>query len=309
MWKNKKFLIIGMMKLNFFFDIDGTILPVGQHIPQSTLDAFAKAKAQGHRLFFCTGRSPFELTEELRALPFDGGVFSAGAHVVVDGKTIFSRYLTDEQRSFFFSVVDCFDLLWIIQSDDGSYLTQETQDYYCNLTRKVYSRSIDFLGFHIVDSFPADKPIVKLFILSKRGLVLEARKALEGPLHSVNNTNGLPPECAAELMGPDLTKASGINHVLAYLGEDRASTVGIGDGENDIEMIETCNLGIAMGNACKELKEKADFVTTDILDDGLAKAMEYAMSKNNKRKDSLLPSGSPAKAGSATEPCASSASV
>lgn len=275
--KNKKFPIIDLMKLNFFFDIDGTILPVGKHIPQSTLDAFEKARSLGHRLFFCTGRSPFELTEELRALPFDGGVFSAGAHVVIDGKTIFSRYLTPEQRSFFFSVVDRFDLLWIIQSDDGSYLTQEAQDFYCEQTYRVYSRSIDFLGFNIVDSFPRDKQIVKLFILSKKGLVLEARKALEGPLHSVNNTNGLPPECAAELMAPDLTKASGIDRVLSYLGEDRTSTVGIGDGENDIEMIEICHLGIAMGNACPSLKEKAAFITSDIGDNGLAKAMEYAM--------------------------------
>ena len=269
--------IIAVMKLNFFFDIDGTILPVGRHIPQSALDAFAKAKSLGHRLFFCTGRSPFELTEELRALPFDGGVFSSGAHVSVGASTIFNRYLTSEQRTFFFSIVDRFDLLWILQSDDGSYLTSETQDFYCELTRKVYSRSIDFLGFNIVDSFPADKPIVKMFILSKKGLVLEARKAFEGPLHSVNNTNGLSAECAAELMAPDLTKASGIAHILSYLGEDVSFTVGIGDGENDIEMIETCNLGIAMGNSCDALKEKADFVTSDIEDDGLAKAMEYAM--------------------------------
>ncbi|MBR5669060.1 MAG: HAD hydrolase family protein, partial [Spirochaetales bacterium] len=68
MWKNKKLQIIAVMKLNFFFDIDGTILPVGRHIPQSALDAFAKAKALGHRLFFCTGRSPFEITEELLAV-------------------------------------------------------------------------------------------------------------------------------------------------------------------------------------------------------------------------------------------------
>ena len=265
------------MKLNFFFDVDGTILPVGQHIPQSTLDAFAKAKAQGHRLFFCTGRSPFELTEELRALPFDGGVFSSGANVIVDGKTVFSRYATSEQRDFFFSVVDRFNLLWILQSDDGSYVTQEAQDFYCDLTRKVYSRSLNFEGFHIVDKFPEDKPLMKMFILSKEGLVLEARKALEGPLHSVNNTNGLLAECAAEIMVPDLNKASGIAHVLSYLGEDASSTVGIGDGENDIEMVEVCHLGIAMGNSCPELKEKADFVTSDIGDDGLAKAMEYAM--------------------------------
>ena len=61
------------------------------------------------------------------------------------------------------------------------------------------------------------------------------------------------------------------------MGEDASSTVGIGDGENDIEMIETCHLGIAMGNACTSLKEKADFVTSDIDADGLAHAMEFAM--------------------------------
>lgn len=266
------------MKLNFFFDIDGTILPVGQNIPQSALKAFERAKAEGHRLFFCTGRSPFELTDQLCELPFDGGVFSAGANVIVDGKTIFSRFLTSEQRAFFFDVAERFGLLWIIQSDDGSYVTQEAVDWYCEITRRVYNRSIAFKGFNVVKTFPAGKPIVKMFILSKDGLVLEARKALEGPLHSVNNTNGLPPEFAAELMGPDVTKASGIARVLTYLGEDISSTVGIGDGENDIEMIETCRLGIAMGNACGSLKEKADFVTADINDDGLARAMEYAMS-------------------------------
>ena len=270
--------IICLMKLNFFFDIDGTILPVGQDIPQSALKAFERAKAEGHRFFFCTRRRPFELTDQLRELPFDGGVFSAGANVIVDGKTIFSRFLTPEQRAFFFDVVDRFGLLWIIQSDDGSYLTREAQDWYREITRRVYNRSIAFKGFNIVKSFPAGKPIVKMFILSKDGLVLEARKAMEGPLHSVNNTNGLPPEFAAELMGPDVTKDSGIARVLTYLGEDISSTVGIGDGENDIEMIETCRLGIAMGNACESLKEKADFVTADINDDGLARAMEYAMS-------------------------------
>ena len=265
------------MKLNFFFDIDGTILPVGRDIPESAQKAFSKAKDEGNRLFFCTGRSPFELTDQLCKLPFDGGVFSSGAHVIVGGRTIFSRSLTPEQREFFFSVARRYNLLWILQSDDGSYLTREAQDWYCEITRRVYNRSIDFKGFNIVESFPSEKPIVKMFIMSREGLVLEARKALEGPLHSVNNTNGLPPEFAAEVMGPGLTKASGIAHVLSYLGEDISSTVGIGDGENDIEMIETCRLGIAMGNSCDSLKEKADFVTTDIMDDGLERAMAYAM--------------------------------
>ena len=131
----------------------------------------------------------------------------------------------------------------------------------------------------MVDRFPEGKPISKLFILSEHGRVLEARKALEGPFHSVNNTNGLPPESAAELMSPDFSKASGIRRMLGYLKEDMKSTVGVGDGENDVDMIDVCNLGIAMGNACDILKEHADYITADIEAGGIARAVEYCLGR------------------------------
>ena len=268
------------MRLNFFFDIDGTLLPVGKHIPDDAVQALLKARGLGHRLFLCTGRSPFELTDEVRDFPFDGGVFSAGAHVCCAGDVVFHGYITQEQKDFFFRIVERYGLLWIIQSDDGSYMTRRAIEYYSGLTRSVHSRSIDFQGFHIVDSFPSGKPISKLFILSETGTVLDARKALEGPyFHSVNNTNGLPPENAAELMSPDFSKASGIRRLMAYLGEDMESTVGVGDGENDVDMIDICGTGIAMGNACPVLKEHADFVTTDIEARGIANAVDYCLGR------------------------------
>ena len=76
------------------------------------------------------------------------------------------------------------------------------------------------------------------------------------------------------LMGVD--KGSGIKTILSYFGDDRKSSVGVGDGANDIEMIEYCGLGIAMGNADERLKEKADWITGDVNQDGLKKAIEFA---------------------------------
>ena len=49
----------------------------------------------------------------------------------------------------------------------------------------------------------------------------------------------------------------------------------IGDGYNDITMMKVVGHSIAMGNAVDELKEVADYVTADILDDGLYKAFEH----------------------------------
>ncbi len=108
------------MRLNFFFDIDGTLLPVGKPMPDDAVAALRGAKELGHRLFLCTGRSPFELTDEIRSFPFDGGVFSAGAYVKAGDRTVFHGYITEEQKAFFFKVVNEYDLLWIIQSVDGS---------------------------------------------------------------------------------------------------------------------------------------------------------------------------------------------
>ena len=67
--------------------------------------------------------------------------------------------------------------------------------------------------------------------------------------------------------------------MINYLSEDMASTVGVGDGENDVDMIDICNIGIAMGNACDLLKEHASYVTTDIEAGGIANAVEYCLGR------------------------------
>ena len=54
-----------------------------------------------------------------------------------------------------------------------------------------------------------------------------------------------------------------------------AETVGIGDGMNDKEMLELCQIGIAMGNAKEGLKAVADYVTTDLEEDGLYNAFKH----------------------------------
>ena len=48
-----------------------------------------------------------------------------------------------------------------------------------------------------------------------------------------------------------------------------------GDSGNDLDMIQRCHTGIAMGNGFDELKKAADYVSDDIDHDGLAKAMEH----------------------------------
>ena len=71
-----------------FLDIDGTLLPPGEMlIPQSTVEALRKARANGHKLFLCTGRN-LRMTQPLLDYGFDGAVCSAGGYVFCGGKVL-----------------------------------------------------------------------------------------------------------------------------------------------------------------------------------------------------------------------------
>ena len=66
-----------------------------------------------------------------------------------------------------------------------------------------------------------------------------------------------------------------MQHVLDYYGVSKEDTYGFGDGTNDIEMIKFAGVGVAMGNAEEPVKAVADFVTADIDDDGIEKALQH----------------------------------
>ena len=54
----------------------------------------------------------------------------------------------------------------------------------------------------------------------------------------------------------------------------------IGDGWNDVEMLDSVGLGIAMGNAKLETKAVANHITDHILEEGLPKAVDYILDLN-----------------------------
>ena len=54
----------------------------------------------------------------------------------------------------------------------------------------------------------------------------------------------------------------------------RQQTYAFGDGLNDMEMIEYCEVGVAMGNAVEALKQKADLICCAIENQGLERILK-----------------------------------
>jgi Cof subfamily protein (haloacid dehalogenase superfamily) len=76
-----------------------------------------------------------------------------------------------------------------------------------------------------------------------------------------------------EVLPPGASKGAGVARLLEDLGIAWANVLAIGDGENDIEMLQAAGIGVAMGNANELVKETADYVTNSNIEDGVAQAL------------------------------------
>ena len=80
-----------------FFDIDGTLYDETMIIPQSTVLAIQKLRANGHKAFLCSGRSRGNIrSKNLFDIGFDGVIAACGNHVEMDGKVLYERILAPE---------------------------------------------------------------------------------------------------------------------------------------------------------------------------------------------------------------------
>jgi Cof subfamily protein (haloacid dehalogenase superfamily) len=77
-----------------------------------------------------------------------------------------------------------------------------------------------------------------------------------------------------EFASPDVTKASGLAFVAEHLGFARERTVALGDGENDVELLEWAGYAVAVENAHERVLAVADFVCPPVSEEGVAQVLE-----------------------------------
>lgn len=83
-----------------------------------------------------------------------------------------------------------------------------------------------------------------------------------------------------EVVSAEVSKAAAVSALLSAHNLSSAEVMTIGDGGNDVTMIEAAGCGVAMGNAPDEVKAAADYVTTNCAADGFAEAVnKYVFGK------------------------------
>jgi hypothetical protein len=81
------------------------------------------------------------------------------------------------------------------------------------------------------------------------------------------------------------SKLEGARALARHYGVTLEEVMMVGDGDNDIEILEGVGWGVAMGNASPRASAVSRFKVRDVEDGGLADAIELALEANAERVD------------------------
>lgn len=260
-----------MKKKFIFLDIDGTILDHKKQVPESTKDAIKKARANGHKVFLCTGRSRVQIPESLWNIGFDGMVGSAGAYVEVEGNLLSHVPLEQEKVVQVSEYLEELGAIFVLEANEYNYANKESAAYQRERFKdapkeviKCYAESVK--EYETIEEVEG---INKILFLTSPVSIDIIREKLGESLTVIQSTFSFNKGTGGEISSIERNKAVGIEEVLRYYGASMQDAVGFGDGDNDFEMLASVKIGVAMGNASAKLKKLADFVTKSVDKDGI----------------------------------------
>jgi HAD superfamily hydrolase (TIGR01484 family) len=253
-------------------DIDGTLLKwiegAGQTYEQvapAVHDAVRRAHDAGAHIVLASGRSPHGMTTIADLLDLEGG---EPAWVVASNGAVVFRYppleVVHEETFDARPAVEA-----ILREHPGVLVAVEERGVGYRVNRPfpagelsgdmVITDVADLVAQHVSRVIIRDPDST-----AEDFLDLAGRLGLHGTDYVVGWTAWL------DLAPVGVNKASGLAHVAERLGVEAADVLAIGDGRNDIEMLQWAGRGVAMGQAVEPVIAAADDVTGTVYEDGAA---------------------------------------
>ena len=265
-------------------DVDGTLVDYENNLPGSAVEAIRKARANGHKVYICTGRSKAEVYPPLWEIGLDGMIGGNGSYVESDGEVVIHQTLTLEQCTRAVDWLNSRGLAFYLESNSGLYASEGFEEGALAAVREYSARKgkEDACTMTVRDGYPEmiyDGELYRgdvnkiSYVLGSYQDFLDTRERFDD---LQNGTWGGRDATAlwGDLGVKGITKAHAIDVLLAHLGADRADTIAFGDATIDVPMLEYCAFGVAMGNGSDDVKARADLITDDVEADGLAHAFE-----------------------------------
>lgn len=265
-----------------FLDIDGTIYAKPGVIPDSAKQAIREAKECGHKVYLSTGRNKTEVEADIWELGMDGMVGSAGAYVEHQGNLIFNEHLPKSLLAEVYQFFIDNQIVYTVETNDRLYGTKENLGKQLEVFEAIFSglegeeKSLELFNSitEIADDMFEVPGVNKILFYDSPVSIKQINEKFGDRFMIVPSTIGRTKGESAEMYSLEISKATGMEKLITYLGVAREDTVAFGDGGNDFEMLDYAGIGVAMGNGIEELKKNADLVTDEAIKDGLYKGFK-----------------------------------
>ena len=256
-YKAKKIKII-------FFDIDDTLRNSKTgFIPSTIPTVFKQLREKGILTGIATGRGIFGVVPEIKTLKPDVFVTLTGAYIEdKKGNVIYSNKIAKDKVEEYITWTKEVGIDYGLVGSHAAKLSRRTE---------MISQAIDpiYPNLEVDPDFYQKEDIYQMWTFEDQGDDLKLPDTLASTLRMVRwhrNSSDVVP-----LNG---SKATGVAKVVEHLGLKPENVMVFGDGLNDLELFDYAGISVAMGVSHDKIKEKADYITKTLEEDGIFNALE-----------------------------------
>lgn len=257
-------------------DIDGTLLNGQEQITKEVNEAIQAVKEKGVKVVLCTGRPIFGINPHIEELQLNNeadyaitfnGAFVQNTHneeiVLQNNLTYQDLNVLYELSKVVDSPIHYFDL-------KSMYNPNKTINLYT-----IYEAFANQIPIHYrpIHETPEDIVIPKVMFVDEPARLDKMIEAIPASFKETYMMIKSTP-FYLEILHPSVSKGVAVKQLAEKLSIKREEVVCIGDGDNDLSMIEYAGCGVAMDNATPAVKEAADFQTLSKDKNGVAHAIE-----------------------------------
>ncbi|MAS35724.1 MAG: hypothetical protein CL610_17070 [Anaerolineaceae bacterium] len=255
-------------------DLDGTLLNAEHEITERTQDAIKAAQAQGVKVVLATGKTRGSALKVIDQLGLDTpGIYVQGL-VVHDAAGSILRQETLDPAVVRQVITFAEDRGFSLIAYSGTRTFVRARNHNTNLVIEYGEPEAEVVGplQNILDTTPFNKlmAIDRAEPRRVKALRWQLGMQLDGTARLVQPAL----EEMVEVLPKNGSKGTALKALLKDLHLAPSQVMALGDGENDIEMLEYAGVGVAVANAEPILKKVADYVTTASYGEGVAEAIE-----------------------------------
>lgn len=262
------------------FDLDGTFLDDQKNCIKENMDALRAAAARGVHIVPSTGRMYNGIPEPIRELPFVRYAIAINGAEVYDrqeDRVIYRAEIPMEDAERIFDYAATLPALYDCYQGSQGYMEREFYEHahemiedkvICKLVRSLREPVDNFRQFVRGNGSSVQKIQLMFKDLERKQEELEKiPKLFPGYVTSASLYNNI------EINISTANKGEGLKALCDHLGLSLSEAMALGDGGNDITMLQMAGVGIAMGNASDKVKAHADVVVGTNEQAGVAEAI------------------------------------